>query len=109
MPENATRAEEELLISQAMNRPIEGSPTYVTGGDVSRANETVEAIQQQLADLQAQFESESATLADKVDPLTEALESISVKPKKTDIQVQIVTLAWAPYWQDEQGNTTPAW
>jgi hypothetical protein len=69
----------------------------------------VESIQQQLADLQAQFESESNALADKVDPLTEALETISVKPRKTDIQVQLVTLAWAPYWQDEQENGTPAW
>ena len=79
------------------------------GGDVSRANETVEAIQQQLADLDVQLKTETDTLAEKVDPLTEALETLSVKPKKTDIQVQLVTLAWAPYWQDEQGNVTPAW
>lgn len=79
------------------------------GGDVSRANETVEAIQQQLADLDVQLKTETDTLAEKVDPLTEALETLSVKPKKTDIQVQLVTLAWAPYWQDEQGNITPAW
>ncbi|NWG08456.1 MAG: DUF87 domain-containing protein [Chloroflexi bacterium] len=79
------------------------------GGDVSRANETVEAIQQQLADLDAQLKSETDALAEKVDPLTESLETISVKPKKTDITVQLVSLAWAPYWQDEQGNVTPAW
>jgi len=48
-------------------------------------------------------------LAEKVDPLTEALETVTIKPKKTDIIVQLVSLAWAPYWQDEQGNTSPAW
>ena len=79
------------------------------GGDVSRANDTVESLQQQLADLQAQFESESAALAEKVDPLTETLETISIKPKKTDIVVQLVSLVWAPHWQDEQGNITPGW
>ena len=36
VPEGATKEEEELLIRQAMNRPIEGSTTYQTGGDVSR-------------------------------------------------------------------------
>lgn len=36
MPEGATREQEEKIIRQAMGRPIEGSTTYVTGGDVSR-------------------------------------------------------------------------
>ncbi|MBV1918529.1 MAG: Flp pilus assembly protein CpaB [Sphingomonadaceae bacterium] len=36
VPEDATRAEEEMLLQQESNRPIEGSTTYVTGGDVSR-------------------------------------------------------------------------
>ena len=78
-------------------------------GDVSRANETVESVQQQLTDLQAQFDAESAALSDRFDPLTEALETVSIRPKKSDILVQLVSLAWAPYWQDEQGNLTPAW
>ena len=36
VPDGASKDEEDLLIRQAMNRPIEGSTTYVTGGDVSR-------------------------------------------------------------------------
>ncbi len=36
VPDGASKEEEELLIQQAMNRPVEGSTTYVTGGDVSR-------------------------------------------------------------------------
>lgn len=36
VPEGASREEEEHLLRQAMNRPIEGATTYVTGGDVSR-------------------------------------------------------------------------
>ncbi len=96
-------------ISKASTAARKAGRALEEGGDVSRANETVEAVQQQLTELQAQFEAESAALTEKVDPLTEALESISVKPKKTDILVQLVSLAWAPYWQDEQGNVTPAW
>jgi hypothetical protein len=96
-------------ISKATTAARKAGRAMEEGGDVSRANDTVEAIQQQLVDLQAQFDAESAALAEKVDPLTEALETVSVKPKKTDILVQLATLTWAPYWQDEQGNTTPAW
>jgi pilus assembly protein CpaB len=36
MPENASKADEDKILSQAMNHPIEGPTTYVTGGDVSR-------------------------------------------------------------------------
>ncbi|MFT3891543.1 MAG: hypothetical protein QM730_07925 [Anaerolineales bacterium] len=96
-------------ISRATGAARKAGRAFEESGDVSRANDTVESIQQQLTDLQAQFEAESNALAEKVDPLTEVLETVTVKPKKTDIQVQLVSLAWAPYWQDEQGTVTPAW
>jgi hypothetical protein len=96
-------------ISRATGAARKAGRAFEESGDVSRASETVESIQQQLSDLQAQFESESAMLVDRVDPLTETLETLSVRPKKTDINVQLVSLMWAPYWQDEQGNATPAW
>jgi len=79
------------------------------GKDVERAAETAEAIKRQLADLQAEFEAETTALQEKIDPMTETLETLSLKPKKTDIQVQLTTLAWLPYWKDEQENLTPAW
>jgi hypothetical protein len=77
--------------------------------DVDRAEETVEALQKQLNDLNAEFEAESAELAARIDPATEELETLTVKPKKADITVQLVALAWAPYWQDETGTIEPAW
>ena len=36
VPENATKEEEARLLKAAMNKPIEGSTSFVTGGDVSR-------------------------------------------------------------------------
>ena len=77
-------------------------------GDINRAKETVQALQEQLSDLEAQFEEESNTLAAKIDPATESLETITIRPKKTDISVQIVALVWMPYWKDQQGTLTDA-
>jgi hypothetical protein len=65
--------------------------------DVKRAKETVEAIDQQIADLNAQFQSDTDELESKIDPLTEKLETLLIKPRKADIDVQLVTLVWAPY------------
>ncbi|MCK9542772.1 MAG: Flp pilus assembly protein CpaB [Novosphingobium sp.] len=36
VPAGISKDEEEKLLSQAMNRPVEGATTFVTGGDVSR-------------------------------------------------------------------------
>lgn len=36
VPAGATKEQEEKLLGQAMNRPIDGGGTFVTGGDVSR-------------------------------------------------------------------------
>ena len=45
----------------------------------------------------------------KIDAQNEPLEPIGVKPKKTNISVQLVALAWAPFWRDESGEATAAW
>jgi hypothetical protein len=77
--------------------------------DVGQADENVAALQQQLADLEAQFKSESDTLAAATDPLNEQLESIAIKPAKANIAVILVTLAWAPHWRDGRGTLTQTW
>ena len=77
--------------------------------DIGRAQESVEALQAQLAELEAQLKTETQTLQEKVDAQSEQLDTIGIKPKKTNISVQLVALAWAPYWQDETGAATSAW
>jgi hypothetical protein len=77
--------------------------------DVGMAQENIAALQQQLADLEAQFKSESESLVAATDPLSEKLESVSIKPTKANIAVKLVALAWMPHWRDNQGRLTPSW
>jgi hypothetical protein len=76
--------------------------------DIGRAEETVEALQKRLAELQAQFDEDIKKLESKIDPLTEELSTLSIKPRKTDISIQLVALVWLPHWKDPQGILTPA-
>src|SRR6201988_3639804 len=76
--------------------------------DVGRAQETVGSITQQLADLDDDFKAETAKLEQSFDPQTEQLDKVSLKPTKANISVKLLTLVWAPYWVDAQGNATPA-
>ena len=77
--------------------------------NVGQAQENMEALQQQLAALEAQFKTETESLAAAIDPLTEKLETLSLKPTKTNIAVKLIALAWLPQWQDAGGRLTSAW
>ncbi|MEK6802685.1 MAG: ATP-binding protein [Nitrospirota bacterium] len=77
--------------------------------DVSQAEDNVSALQQQLAALEAEFKAEADALAAATDPLTEKLETLSLKPTKSNISIKLVALAWVPHWRDEAGTQTPAW
>ena len=69
--------------------------------DVGRAQENVEAINQQLVDLDQEFKDETAKLEQSFDPQTEELGKVSLKPTKANISVKFMTLAWAPYYDDK--------
>jgi hypothetical protein len=83
--------------------------TMKESADVTRAGETVEAVEQQLRQLNAELESEIAQWTSASDPATEKLESILIKPKKQDITVKLVGLVWAPYVQSVGKEAQPAW
>ncbi|HWJ46935.1 MAG TPA: DUF87 domain-containing protein [Candidatus Udaeobacter sp.] len=85
-----------------------GSRTWKEMQDVARAGETVEALKQQLADMEAEFTAEVQALESAASPATEVLDRVSVKLKKTNIAVRLIALCWTPHWQDAQGNIQPA-
>jgi hypothetical protein len=64
--------------------------------DVERAGESVDAVQKQLDSLNAEFKAEVDALESKVNPATEPLEPVTLRPKKTNIVVKLVALAWMP-------------
>jgi hypothetical protein len=75
--------------------------------DVKRAEENVTRLQAQLSELEASFAQDAAGMgADGA--ATEQLDSVLIRPKKADIDVTLVTLAFAPHWQDAAGTLTPA-
>jgi Helicase HerA, central domain len=75
-------------------------------GDVGRADDTVEAIQTQLQELNAQLEAELSTL--EAGNPNEALEEIRLKPKSTEVNLELLVLAWVPYTR-ANGKLEPAY
>jgi Skp family chaperone for outer membrane proteins len=78
-------------------------------GDVTRANESVQALQQQYAELEARLQEDIDALGAAFDAQTESLTPVPIKAKSGDVHVQFVALAWVPYVTDEQGIAHAGW
>lgn len=62
--------------------------------DVDQAAGSLESIQQRLNDLQTQLEQDIADVQGKLDAAAVSLESVVIKPRKTDTVVNEVALVW---------------
>jgi hypothetical protein len=70
--------------------------TSKKAGDVERAKENVAALLEQRAALEEEIEGALAAVATRYDLASEELERITVKPRKSDVEVRLVALAWVP-------------
>ena len=64
--------------------------------DVTHAEADIRAIQQQADDLNAELEAEVARLEGEFDPNAVRIETVPVRPRKSDITVEDVALVWRP-------------
>ncbi len=65
-------------------------------GDIGRAQEAIEAIKDQMAALQREFDDEVSELAAILDAADGPLETIRVRARSTNIEVRQVALVWVP-------------
>jgi len=76
--------------------------------DVEQARETLEAVRQQRAELEAETDREMARIAEACDPERLVLETLRVRPRSSDSGLQRLALAWVPYAADAFGALRPA-
>lgn len=72
--------------------------------DIARAQSRLERYQNQLQDLEAELLGEEDLLRDKFDPLLEELDTIQLKPRRADIEIRVVGLAWVPFAKTDDGQ-----
>ena len=77
--------------------------------DVDRAREDLAARQRDLAELERELEQEIEELSDRFRQEAEELETFELKPRRTDVDVQLVALAWVPYRRGEDGTLEAVW
>ncbi len=77
--------------------------------DVAQANESVDAVQAQIDKLNEEFTAETVKIQGNTTAEDVKLELISVVPKKTDITIIKVVLAWTPWVVQPDGAAEAAY
>ena len=77
--------------------------------DVERAAERTESIRQQLADLDSRLQADIEKIEASHSAETADLETVHVKPKSTDITLELFALGWLPFRKDAAGGLSRDW
>lgn len=76
--------------------------------EVLESQETIARLNQEIADLQAELEGISHSAADRWNDALNQIEPYAVRPRKSDVSVQRLAVAWTPQWlvtfQDPSGQ-----
>ena len=67
--------------------------------DIDESKAEIERIEGEVATLQADMEEELSALTESWTEAAEKIEEVKVAPRKSDIDVHLVALAWAPSWE----------
>lgn len=80
------------------------------GMDAKEAEANAEALQKEIEDVEKELKEQADAIARRWDEVLEKIDEVQVKPKKSDIRVDVAALAWAPHWQvtykDQKGVHT---
>jgi hypothetical protein len=85
-------------IGRASSTMRSGMKTAKERSDIAAASENLEVLQSQRADLEAEFNAEMQGLGGSADPMLQKIETVALRPKKTDVNVRLVCLVWLPQW-----------
>ncbi|MFL6576365.1 MAG: ATP-binding protein [Povalibacter sp.] len=64
--------------------------------DVTRANEGLDVLKQRHEELEGEFNAESARVQAEYEPAAAVIDRVSIKPRKSDIEVTQIALVWMP-------------
>jgi len=78
-------------------------------GDIERAEDNVESLTLELEELNADLQEQIDELEDRYDPLAEELEGAAIRPRRADVDVRSVALAWVPCTRTPSGALEPLW
>jgi hypothetical protein len=66
---------------------------------LEEAEDDVKELQEDIAELEEQLQEEVSSIQERWEEALGTFEEAKVTPRRTDIQIDLVALAWVPHWQ----------
>ncbi|HSJ54752.1 MAG TPA: hypothetical protein VLC52_13510 [Anaerolineae bacterium] len=80
--------------------------------DVKESEETIAELEKQIEALEAEAKAEVEELTTRWNDLIDDVQEIEVRPRRSDVRVDLFALAWLPHWQlgtGDEARVAPAY
>ncbi len=76
--------------------------------DILESQQQIEELKEDIAELKEELEAESAEITARWAETLDEIEQFPIKPRRADVEVHLVALAWTPAWEltveDQRGR-----
>jgi len=91
--------------------------TATAKADIAESEAEIARLEEEMEEMRQSLEEEAKAITDEWASTLDEIETYPVKPRRSDVNVELVALAWAPYWEigyrSASGSLThdrvPAW
>ncbi|HER43682.1 MAG TPA: hypothetical protein ENO08_04405 [Candidatus Eisenbacteria bacterium] len=83
------------------------SMTAKAKADIGETQAELATLREDVAELQAEMDGKAEEIARTWEEALVGIEEVHIRPRRTDISVDLVALAWTPYWEvtfDDRGR-----
>jgi hypothetical protein len=67
--------------------------------DIAESERLIAGLEREIAAMRSQVEQEAAAAASHWDAAAREFTAVAVKPRRTDVRVELVALTWMPFWE----------
>ena len=67
--------------------------------DIEESEREIKRLEEEIAEMEADFKQEADDIAARWDEMLDDIETYQVKPRRADISIDMVAVAWLPYWE----------
>ena len=67
--------------------------------DVEESVEEIARLQAEIDEMESELKAQAEEIARQWEEIQEDIETYEVKPRRTDVDVNLAALAWLPYWE----------
>lgn len=73
--------------------------TAAARADIQESDAEIAGLKDEIEDMRRDMEQEAEAITEKWAAVLDEVETYAVKPRRSDVQLEVVALGWAPYWE----------